>query len=59
MNRPYIISVLVVFLFSSCKKKAEDYGAIKSRLEKVLVDDQKYRNPIYDPVQQNPIDAKI
>jgi len=55
MKKYYFILLIILF---SCKKKNDNYQIVKDRLEKVLVDDQKYRVPVYDPVKQNPIDEK-
>lgn len=56
MKHSCFILLLNVLLISSCKKKDDEYRIIKYQLEKVLVDDQKYRAPVYNPQKQNPID---
>jgi hypothetical protein len=49
--------LLLCFVFFSCEKKHK-YAEIRKTLEKVMVDDQKFRQPIYDYVKQNPLDEK-
>lgn len=48
----------VLFLCILGCKKTENYSEVKKTLEKVLVDDQKFRQPTYDFIKQNPIDRK-
>lgn len=50
--------LLLLFLgFFSCKKE-QKYTEVKKILEEVLVNDQKFRDPIYDHVKQDSLDKK-
>lgn len=55
LNLKYLILILIFFL--GCKK-TDDYGEVRKTLENVLVEDQRYRQPIYNPEKQNIIDEK-
>ncbi|PWW27582.1 MULTISPECIES: DUF6624 domain-containing protein [unclassified Chryseobacterium] len=55
--RLYHILLTVMVCCFSCKKK-EDYSEVQKTLEKALTEDQKYREPDYDYIKQNPIDEK-
>ena len=48
-----ILTILALFIIG-CKKK-EKYSEVRKTLEKVLIEDQKFRNP-YIPEKQNAID---
>ncbi|WP_449400681.1 DUF6624 domain-containing protein [Chryseobacterium wanjuense] len=54
----HFIIFLLLFFLCSCRKENNNYIVIKNRLEAALKEDQKYRVPVYDPIKQNPIDAK-
>ncbi|MBS1571915.1 MAG: hypothetical protein JST62_05915 [Bacteroidetes bacterium] len=49
--------ISLILVFFGCKKNTQ-YSEIKKVLERVLVDDQKFRQPYYDYAKQNPIDDK-
>lgn len=51
------VLLLLIFCCFSCKKENE-YSGVKKILEEVLVDDQKFRDPIYDHVKQDSLDRK-
>ncbi|WP_370899772.1 DUF6624 domain-containing protein [Chryseobacterium gossypii] len=56
--RRYHILLTVIMCFSACKKR-EDYSEVRKTLEKVLEDDQKYRQQIViDWTKQSPLDRK-
>lgn len=48
---------LLTFCCFSCKKKQE-YEGVRKTLEKVLKDDQKFRDPNYDHFRQDSLDRK-
>ncbi|MCT2408942.1 hypothetical protein NZD88_15455 [Chryseobacterium antibioticum] len=52
----YILLILS-FCFFGCKK-SENYSEVRKTLEKVLEDDQKFRQPNFDYVKQNLLDRK-
>lgn len=56
LKHNYLLLILPLLLFS-CKKK-EPYLEVRKTLEKVLADDQKFRQANYDETKQNPIDRK-
>lgn len=51
-----IAFVLILCLFGC--KESEKYSEVRKTLEKVLEDDQKFRQPTYDYINQNPLDRK-
>ncbi|UZT97753.1 hypothetical protein ODZ84_21690 [Chryseobacterium fluminis] len=55
-NSNYTLLILIL-CFSGCKK-TENYSEVRRTLEQVLVDDQKFRTPIFDFAKQAPLDRK-
>lgn len=51
------ITLIILISLIGCKKTGE-YSEIKKSLEKVMVDDQKYRYPTFDPIKQHALDKK-
>lgn len=51
------ILAFLLFCFLSCKNE-DKYSQVKNALEKVLIDDQKFREPVYDHIKQDPLDRK-
>lgn len=52
----YPLLIFILYFFGC--KKAENYSEVRKTLEQVLVDDQKFRQPTYNYINQNPIDRK-
>ncbi|MGN7865060.1 DUF6624 domain-containing protein [Chryseobacterium sp. 22458] len=50
--------LLMLFLCCFSCKKEKEYNEVKKILEEVLVDDQKFRDPIYDHIKQDSLDRK-
>ncbi|MET3538035.1 DUF6624 domain-containing protein [Chryseobacterium limigenitum] len=51
------IALILCLCFFGCKK-TENYSEVRKTLEKVLVEDQMYRNPVFNSEKQTPIDRK-
>ena len=56
MRLKYILTLIILTTFLNCEKK-DKYAEVRKTLEKVLVDDQKFRNP-YIPAKQNSLDRE-
>jgi hypothetical protein len=54
LKYPLLIFILSFF---GCKK-TENYSEVRKTLEQLLVDDQKFRTPVFDLTKQAPLDRK-